>query len=75
MVYSNVLEAIGHTPIVKLSEKMVPSDAAQVFVKYEGLNVGGSIKARTAYNMLKKAIDEGIIKDETIFPTPLFEND
>lgn len=74
MVYSNVLEAIGHTPIVKLSEKMVPSDAAQVLVKYEGLNVGGSIKTRTAYNMIKKAIQEGIIKDDTIIVEPTSGN-
>jgi len=74
MVYSNVLEAIGHTPIVKLSEKMVPSDAAQVLVKYEGLNVGGSIKTRTAYNMIKKAIEEGIIKDDTIIVEPTSGN-
>lgn len=74
MVYSNVLEAIGHTPIVKLSEKMVPSDAAQVLVKYEGLNVGGSIKTRTAYNMIKKAIEQGIIKDDTIIVEPTSGN-
>lgn len=74
MVYSNVLEAIGHTPIVKLSEKMVPSDAAQVLVKYEGLNVGGSIKTRTAYNMIKKAIEQGIIKDDTIIAEPTSGN-
>lgn len=74
MVYSNVLEAIGHTPIVKLSEKMVPSDSAQVLVKYEGLNVGGSIKTRTAYNMIKKAIEEGIIKDDTIIVEPTSGN-
>ncbi len=74
MVYSNVLEAIGHTPIVKLSEKMVPSDAAQVLVKYEGLNVGGSIKTRTAYNMVKKAIEEDIIKGDTIIVEPTSGN-
>lgn len=74
MVYSNVLEAIGHTPIIKLSEKMVPSDAAQVLVKYEGLNVGGSIKTRTAYNMIKKAIEQGIIKDDTIIVEPTSGN-
>ena len=56
MVYNNVLEAIGHTPMVKLNEKIVPADAADVLVKYEGLNVGGSIKTRTAYNMITKAI-------------------
>ena len=74
MVYNNVLEAIGHTPIVKLSDKMVPSDAAQVLVKYEGLNVGGSIKTRTAYNMIKKALEQGIIKDDTIIVEPTSGN-
>ncbi|MCR5720981.1 MAG: cysteine synthase A [Lachnospiraceae bacterium] len=74
MVYNNILEAIGHTPIVKLSEKMVPSEAAQVLVKYEGLNVGGSIKTRTAYNMIKKAIGQGVIKDDTIIVEPTSGN-
>ena len=74
MVYNNVLEAIGHTPMVKLSEKMVPSDAADVLVKYEGLNVGGSIKTRTAYNMITKAIKKGIIKDDTIIVEPTSGN-
>ena len=51
MIYENVLQAIGHTPIIRLN-KMVDSDSAEILVKFEGLNVGGSIKTRTAYNML-----------------------
>ena len=74
MVYNNVLEAIGHTPMVRLSHKMVPEDAAEVLVKYEGLNVGGSIKTRTAYNMLMKARKEGLIKDDTIIVEPTSGN-
>lgn len=74
MVYENVLEAIGHTPMVKLSSKMVPENAANVYVKYEGLNVGGSIKTRTAYNMITKAIAEGIVKDDTIIVEPTSGN-
>ena len=74
MVYNNVLEAIGHTPMVKLSEKMVPADAADVLVKYEGLNVGGSIKTRTAYNMITKAIKDGIVKEDTIIVEPTSGN-
>ena len=74
MVYNNVLEAIGHTPMIKLSSKMVPEGAADVLVKYEGLNVGGSIKTRTAYNMLKKAIDAGIVKDDSIIVEPTSGN-
>ena len=74
MVYNNILEAIGHTPMVKLSNRMVPEDAADVLVKYEGLNVGGSIKTRTAYNMLSKAIKAGIVKDDTIIVEPTSGN-
>lgn len=74
MIYNNVLEAIGHTPMVQLSNRMVPKDAARVLVKYEGLNVGGSIKTRTAYNMIVKAIEEGIIKDDTIIVEPTSGN-
>lgn len=74
MVYSNVLDAIGHTPMVQLSNKMVPEGAARVLVKYEGLNVGGSIKTRTAYNMITKAIEDGIIKEDTIIVEPTSGN-
>lgn len=74
MVYKNVLDAIGHTPMVELSNKMVPEDAARVLVKYEGLNVGGSIKTRTAYNMITKAIEDGIINDNTIIVEPTSGN-
>ncbi|MBO4617301.1 MAG: cysteine synthase A [Lachnospiraceae bacterium] len=74
MIYNNVLEAIGHTPMIELSKKMVPEDAARVLVKYEGLNVGGSIKTRTAYNMITKALKEGIINEDTIIVEPTSGN-
>lgn len=73
MVYSNVLEAIGHTPIIKLN-KMVPENAADVLVKFEGLNVGGSIKTRTAYNMILAAQKEGKINSDTIIVEPTSGN-
>lgn len=47
MVYNNILEAVGHTPMVRLN-KMVDEDSAEILVKFEGVNVGGSIKTRTA---------------------------
>ncbi len=53
MIYTNVLEAIGYTPMVRLN-RMSRSDSAEVLVKFEGLNVGGSIKTRTAYRRRKK---------------------
>ena len=58
MIYNNVLEFIGHTPMVRLNH-MVDEDSAQVLVKFEGLNVGGSIKTRTAYEMIKAAEVKG----------------
>ena len=65
MVYNNILEAIGHTPMVRLN-RMVDEDSAQVLVKYEGLNVGGSIKTRTASNMIMDAEKQGIINKDKI---------
>lgn len=73
MVYNNVLEAIGHTPMVKLS-RMVDADSADILVKFEGLNVGGSIKTRTAYNMLCDAEQKGLIHKDTIIVEPTSGN-
>ena len=73
MVYSNVLEAIGHTPMIRLS-KIVPKGSADVLVKYEGVNIGGSIKTRTAYNMICDAEKKGIIKSNTIIVEPTSGN-
>ena len=74
MIYNNILEAIGHTPMVRLSEKMVGGDSAEVLVKFEGLNVGGSIKTRTAYNMILEAEKQGIIKPDTVIVEPTSGN-
>lgn len=74
MVYSNILDAIGHTPVIQLSDRMVGPEDARVLVKYEGLNVGGSIKTRTAYNMIKKAEEAGIIKPDSIIVEPTSGN-
>lgn len=73
MVYSNVLEAIGNTPMIKLS-KIVPEDCADILVKYEGVNIGGSIKTRTAYSMICEAEKRGIIKPDTIIVEPTSGN-
>ena len=73
MVHNNILEAIGHTPIIRLN-KMVDEDAAEVLVKFEGMNVGGSIKTRTAYNMIKQAEKEGKIHKDTIIVEPTSGN-
>lgn len=73
MVYSNVLEAIGHTPMIRLNRLNDP-DSAEVLVKYEGLNVGGSIKTRTAYNMILEAEKKGLITKDTIIVEPTSGN-
>ena len=74
MIYSNVLEAIGHTPIIQLSSRMVDEDSARVLVKFEGLNVGGSIKTRTAYNMICQAEEQGLLKEDSIIVEPTSGN-
>lgn len=74
MVYNNVLEAIGHTPLIRLSNKMVDEDSAEVLVKFEALNVGGSIKTRTAYKMIKAAEKEGLINKDTVIVEPTSGN-
>ena len=73
MIYNNVLEFIGHTPMVRLNH-MVDEDSAEVLVKFEGLNVGGSIKTRTAYEMIKAAEAEKIIDSDTIIVEPTSGN-
>lgn len=73
MVYNNILEAIGHTPVIKLN-KIVDEDSADILVKYEGLNIGGSIKTRTAYNMLLEAEKAGRINKDTIIVEPTSGN-
>ena len=73
MVHNNILEAIGNTPMVKL-QHIVPKDVADILVKVEGLNVGGSIKTRTAYNMIKDAIARGKINSDTIIVEPTSGN-
>lgn len=73
MVCNNILEAMGNTPMICLS-RMGDRDSARILVKFEGLNVGGSIKTRTAYNMLIGAEKMGKINHETIIVEPTSGN-
>ena len=73
MVCNNILDAIGNTPIIRLS-RMGDPDGAEILVKFEGLNVGGSIKTRTAYNMIRDAEARGVINKETIIVEPTSGN-
>lgn len=73
MIYENILEAMGHTPIIKLNH-LATSDMARILVKFEGLNVGGSIKTRTAYNMILKAEEAHLINKDSIIVEPTSGN-
>lgn len=73
MIYNNILEAMGNTPLIRL-ERMTEEDSAQILVKFEGLNVGGSIKTRTAYNMIRDAEEKGLINQDTIIVEPTSGN-
>lgn len=73
MVYNNILEAMGNTPLIRLNNIVSP-DCAEILVKFEGLNVGGSIKTRTAYNMIKDAEDKGLIYKDTVIVEPTSGN-
>jgi len=73
MIYNNILEAVGHTPMVRLNRIPLP-DSAQILVKFEGVNVGGSIKTRTALNMIEAAERDGLINKDTIIVEPTSGN-
>ena len=73
MICENILDAMGNTPIIRLNN-MVEPDWAEILVKFEGLNVGGSIKTRTAYNMLKVAKEKNLIGPDTVIVEPTSGN-
>ncbi len=73
MVYDTILQALGHTPMVQLRH-IGGNDDARILVKFEGLNVGGSIKTRTAYNMICKAEEEGLLHPDSIIVEPTSGN-
>ncbi len=73
VVYNNILEAMGNTPLIRLS-RMADGDSAQILVKFEGLNVGGSIKTRTAYNMIIEAEKKGLIDKDSVIVEPTSGN-
>ena len=73
VIYNNILEAMGNTPLIRL-ERMAEKGSAQIPVKFEGLNVGGSIKTRTAYNMIRDAEEKRLINENTIIVEPTSGN-
>ena len=73
MIYDNVLQAVGHTPLIRLS-KMSEPDAAEILVKFEGLNVGGSVKTRVALKMIEDAEARGDLSPDSIIVEPTSGN-
>lgn len=73
MVYESILELIGKTPILKLN-KFIGENSADVFVKLEKFNPGGSVKDRAALGMIEKAEKEGILKEGSVIVEPTSGN-
>lgn len=73
MIYNDILEAMGNTPLIRL-RNMADADSAEILVKFEGLNVGGSIKTRTAFNMICDAEKKGLINKDTVIVEPTSGN-
>lgn len=73
MIFGNILEAVGNTPLIKLN-RMTDADSADILVKFEGLNVGGSIKTRTALNMIEDAEARGVLSPDAIIVEPTSGN-
>ncbi len=70
MIYENIYELIGNTPIIKIN-KLFNEDMADIYLKLEWYNPGGSVKDRIAINMIEAAEDEGLLKkgDTIVEPT------
>lgn len=73
MICNNILEAVGNTPLIRLNRMTDPEDA-EILVKFDGLNVGGSIKTRTALNMILDAEERGLINKDTVIVEPTSGN-
>ena len=61
MIYNSALELIGGTPILKINN-MVDENSAEVYVKLEKFNPGGSTKDRAALGMIEEAEKQGVLK-------------
>ncbi|MBQ4036985.1 MAG: cysteine synthase A [Clostridia bacterium] len=73
MICNSILDAMGNTPLIRLRH-LPDDDSAQILVKFEGLNVGGSIKTRTALNMIEDAEKKGLLSPDTVIVEPTSGN-
>lgn len=73
MIYDNVLKAIGNTPLIRLN-RMTDENSAEVLVKFEGVNIGGSVKTRTALNLIEDAEKRGVLLPDSTIVEPTSGN-
>lgn len=73
MIYDGAIELIGRTPILKLT-KMVDKNSADIYVKLEKFNPGGSVKDRAALGMIEKAEEAGVLKEGSVIVEPTSGN-
>ena len=73
MIYSNILDLIGNTPILKL-KNLGDDQCADIYVKLEKYNLTGSVKDRAALNMIETAEKGGILKPGSIIVEPTSGN-
>lgn len=73
MIYNNTLELIGNTPILKLN-KLVDENCAEIYIKLEKYNLGGSVKDRAALGMIEEAEKLGLLKEGSIIVEPTSGN-
>ena len=65
MLYESTLEAIGNTPLIRLN-RITDDTMADIYAKYEAVNIGGSIKSRTAFNMIEDAEKRGLLNENSV---------
>lgn len=73
MIFNSVLEMIGKTPMLKLSN-IADENMADIYVKLEKFNAGGSVKDRAALGMIEKAEEMGLLKSGSIIVEPTSGN-
>ena len=74
MIYNGVLELVGKTPILKVNNLINDENVADIYVKLEKFNPGGSVKDRAALGMIEKAEKEGLLKSGSIIVEPTSGN-
>ena len=74
MIYNGVLELVGNTPILKVNNLIKEENIADIYVKLEKFNPGGSVKDRAALGMIEKAEKEGLLKEGSVIVEPTSGN-